>query len=266
MPIKRMDPEQWRRTFSRAALIGPPNSWKTTALQTWPRPIHIVAFPGEHGVSSIPQQDGINAYVWEDDPNQKQSAVAVANEVERYTTEILAGKHGEIRTFAGDGFHKFYDVIYEAELMELKDAFPQMDEDKLGGRAFGEAHKRAYRYFRKVMSSSVPYAVLTMWSEREKDDPENQRSNTHIMPDLPGRMAQKVMGEFGVVLYSEPGTEMAPGKFTKGQWLTRRQGKVWGAGLKLPVEIAKRIPTRVDQDWQALERMVFGDNTQEDSK
>lgn len=266
MAFKQFDFEQWRRTFSRAGLIGPPNSWKTSALRTWPRPIKIVSFPGENGASSIPQEDGIEAFVWEEDPATIKSPQAVVNEVWRFTTEVLAGKHGDIKTFAGDGFHKFYEVIYEAELAALKEAFPSMDEDKLGGRAYGKAHKTAFKYFKKVVSSSVPYAVLTMWSGVDKDDPENPRSASHIWPELPGKLAQRVMGEFGVVLYSEPGQEMAPGKFQPGKWQTRKHGKVHGAGTKLPPPVAIKVPTFVEQDWQKLEALVFGQQQESPQK
>lgn len=261
MGFKQLDPEQWRRLFSRAAIIGLPNSWKTSSLRTWPRPIHILSYPGENGAAAIPQEDGIHAYVWEDDPATAKSPTAIVNEVERTTTEILAGKYGPIKTFAGDGFHKLYSVMYDAAFNELTDALPHIDSDKLGGRAYAEAHKKAFRYFKRVNSSSVPYAVMTMWSGRDKDDPENKNSQSHIWPDLPGTLATKVMGEFGVVLYAEPGLEIAPGKFKPGTWQVRKGGKVWGAGMKLPPAVAARVPTIVEQDWGKLERVVFGDPT-----
>lgn len=258
MPFERLDPKEWQRAMRRTAIIGPPNSWKTSSLLTWPRPIHILSFPGEHGAVSIPQVEGVHAYVWKDTENLAPEAVR--DQVFSTTMEILGGKHGECVTFAGDGFTKCYQIFREARWNELKAAFPNLDEDKLGGRAFGEAHQLTYRYFRKVMSSGVAYIVFTMWAQKEKDDPDNKSSNapSHIWPDLPGELAKNVMGEFPFVLYAQPGREVAPGKFTEGTWQTKPAGKVWGAGVKLPPEIAARVPTIwPNQDWAKLEAHIL---------
>ena len=273
MPFKLMDGTQWRRTFSRAAIIGWPNAWKTTSALTWPRPLHILNFPGEHGPSSIdpekPENAGVKIHVWEDDPAVRLTPRGLVTQIERLSTEILSGKHGPIQTFFGDGFHKFYQVIYEACLDDLIEAFPSADKDRLGGRAYGMAHAEAFRYFRKIQSSNVPYVVVTMWAQREKDNPEDRSAtaSTHIWPDLPGELAKKVMGEFGIVLYAMPGTEIAPAvmkgqsvvkpaRFSAGTWQLRPGGKVWGAGIKLPLNIAQQLPTIVPQDWSHLEKLV----------
>lgn len=259
MPFEPLSPDEWKRAATRCLLIGPPNAWKTTSLLTWPRPIHILSYPGEHGATSIPQVEGVNAYVWRDDANLAPEAIR--DQVIATTMEILAGKRGPIQTFAGDGFHKVYQVFREARFNELRAAFPQVDEDKLGGRAYGEAHQLTYRYFRKVMSSGVPYVVFTCWAQKEKDDPDNKSQNapSHIWPDLPGELAKNVMGEFALVMYAQPGREVAPGKWTEGTWQTKPGGKVWGAGTKFPPEVAARIPTMLPhQRWPLLEALILG--------
>ena len=259
MPFEPLDPNEWKRALRRVGLVGPPNSWKTSSLFTWPRPIHILLFPGEGGGSTIPQLEGVFPYIWKEEPGMAPEAVR--DQVWNTTMDILAGKRGDIKTFAGDGFHKCYTVFREARYAELKAAFPNTDEEKLGGRAYGEAHQLTYRYFRKVCSSAVPYVVFTMWSSKEKDDRDDKNANapTHIWPDLPGEMAKNVLGELPIVLYAQPGQEIAPGKFREGTWQTKPSGKVWGAGCKLPPAIAARIPTIwPNQDWAKFEAHILG--------
>lgn len=258
MPFKPMQQDEWKRFFRRTLIVGPPNSWKTTSMRTWPRPLHALSFPGEHGASAIPHEDGIYPYVWEE-PTQRVTATSVFSEICRTTEKIIAGEYGECKVFWGDGLHKLYGAIYEAELEGLKTTYPSMDEDKLAGRAYGEAHKTFTKYLRKVNSSAVEYVVFTVWPGREKDNPDDKSANAtmHLWPDLPGEMSRRVVGEFGTVLFAEPGQPIAPGKFTAGKWQTRPAGRVWGAGLKLPSEISAKIPTTVDQDWQKFEQLVL---------
>lgn len=500
--------EEWKRAFSRALLVGPPNSWKTSSLATWPRPMVIVSYPGEKGTGAIPQGDGIKAFVWRVDEVTQGSVQAVA-EIEALTTNILAGKYGQIQTFAGDGIHKLYcptpdqriltadfrwvpagdlqvgdsliafnekrnfmerrkyhpatvthhgfrrepayrvlmsdgsalrctgehpwlyfrktgsasqvqdwritsklrvgntipkffdpwnvDVTidggwlsglfdgegslgrYEdarghwsqlhlglaqkpgAVLDKAKDILTRMEipfgvyegaggcchlqiwgkaaivrvlgsirpirllpkchptflgaltarnrhttvvaiepigEQEIvelststetyicegfgchnsnfldmvtGGdlsrgedfeaKLYNRSHERFMGYINRITQSKIPRVVFTCWEGRELDDPDNSSTKAprHIFPDLPGKMAKRIMGEFGCVLYADPGQMIAPGKMSQGTWQTRPMDKVWGAGMKLPVEIAKKIPDRVPQDWQAFEAMVFKD-------
>lgn len=267
MPLKRLDQEEWKRLFRRTAIIGLPNAWKTTSIfrdpegkpdGAWPRPIHHLFYPGELGAASIELQEGLHAYVWETNVVEKQSKTQTLKEIKNETVAILAGKYGPITTFAGDGLHKLYDLIYDVKFKELTDAYPQADEDKLRGRAFGLAHKEFLDYIHEVCSSSVPYVVMTLWAAKDKDNPEDKQSPSHIWAELPGEMAKKIMGEFGSVLYAEPGQQVAPGKFSAGTWQTRKYGKVWGAGIKCPASIAVKIPTTVPQSWRALEALVLG--------
>jgi hypothetical protein len=258
MTLKRLEPESWRRKFNRALLIGPPNSWKTTSLKTWPKPIAYIAYPGELGLSSVPMDDQIQAWYWEHDPVTKQSPGAALRAVDAITIEILSGKHGEFATFAGDGLHKLYELIYAASLSELENGplGDKVEAEKLRGMAYGRAHNEFRQRIQLVSQSTISNVVMTAWSSMEKDDPENARSKKHVWPGLPGTMGQDVVGEFGAVLYAKPGTEIAPGKYTEGQWQTRRHGDVWGVGLKLPVNIATKIPTFVKQDWVELASLV----------
>ncbi|MEK6879083.1 MAG: hypothetical protein AABY22_05715, partial [Nanoarchaeota archaeon] len=54
----------------RVLIVGAPGSMKTTSLLTWPKPLHILSYPGEKGWETIPTNlEGVKAYVWDvDDP------------------------------------------------------------------------------------------------------------------------------------------------------------------------------------------------------
>lgn len=256
--------EQWLRFVRRVAIVGPPNSWKTTSIwhptKGWPRPLHIISLPGEHGAASIQTGNGVTADVWEED-EKPISAIAMRSQVIKRTLECLATPG--LQTLVLDGFHKLYGIIFEAELEGLKTAYPNQDEETLTGRAYGGAHKITYQFIRKLHSSTMPYTVVTFWAGREKDNPDDnsKKPSMHQWPDLPGQMAMRIVGEFGLVLFSKPGQEIAPGRYSPGTWQTRPQGTVWGAGMKLPPEIAAGIPTIVPQDWPALEKLFVGTAT-----
>lgn len=253
--FKPLDHDQWKKAVRRVLNIGPPNSRKTSALKTWPRPMHVIVAPGEKGSASIELEDGVKAWVWEQDSDV--DAAVVWASVQKLTREIISGAHGPCTTLAVDGLHKLYGYIYEMKLAGLVDAFPGSDQDKLGGRAYGLAHKEFLNYLTLVNQSNVPYAVFTCWSAKEKDNPEAKKSAVHIWPDLPGQVAQWVLGEFSVVLYSEVGTAMPDGT-APSQWQLRPMGIVAGVGVKAPLAIAKLIPATCPQDWRVLERILLG--------
>jgi hypothetical protein len=257
--VKKLGTEEWKRLFSRALVSGPPNSWKTTSLKTWPRPTHVLFFPGEKGASSLDHAPDLHGYTFEVDPATPMSARKVVKLVQTTTVEILSGKHGPIQTFAGDGLHKLYGIIHQANLDELISTYPSSDEDKLRGRAFGLAHEEFTSYLTLVCNSAVPRVVFTIWDGSTKDNAKDksQDASSHIWPDLPGEMAKKIIGEVGAALYAVPGREVAPGKFSPGTWQTRRSGAVWGVGIKAPLSVVSRIPTAIPQDWTALEHMAF---------
>ncbi len=252
--FKPLTPEVWRRKFSRSLIVGPPNSWKTTSLLTWPRPLHVLVYPGEKGASSLPTDAAdVHVYTWEHDVTTAPTPGAIVKAIESLTVEILAGKHGPIATFAGDGLHKLYGAFFDAAASGVGDP-----DGKERGQVFGMAHASFLDYLTTVLASSVPYVAMTVWDGLEKDDPTAKAKDApkHVWPELPGTLAKRIVGEFGTVLYASPGRETAPGQFSRGTWLTRPFGGVWGAGIKLPLAIAKTIPTTVNQDWVALEALV----------
>lgn len=246
----------------RVLISGPPNSRKTSSLHTWPfdadEGLHIVCYPGEKGWDSIDTSiPGVHAYVWKIEDPAKASPFQVVKEVEDITAQILTGKFGKVKTFAGDGLHKLYGWYYRREYDKL--AASGGDHEKISGRAFGLAHDEFQHYLHRTCHTSCPYMAFTVWDGREKDNPEDKASNapTHIFPDLPGQMAKRIMGEFSVVVYASVGLPPGPGKPAPASWQLLPSGKVWGAGVKVPAARAKGLPTTCEQDFKALERLLL---------
>jgi hypothetical protein len=237
----------WERARRRVLISGSPNSGKTSSLATFPRPIAVMFFPGEKGQTSLEVGADVKAWVPEpSDPEKPQNWAAMVQSVERATNEILAGKHGQFQTFAGDGLHKLY-TLYLAEAT----AGASMRGEEFDAKMYGSASKKFFTYLDRVLRSSMPYVVLTVWDGREKDDPSNKSKDapSHIFPELPGKAAKDIMGEVSVAVYA---TKVGP----SFKWQTRPQGSVWGCGVKLPPALAEKIPSFVDQDWSKFEPLL----------
>jgi len=74
-----------------------------------------------------------------------------------------------------------------------------------------------------------------------------------LPPALTGQTAQDIVGEFSLCLYAE---RQGYGPAARYLWQPQADPKVWGAGLKLPSELAKKIPPTIPQDWTVLERYL----------
>lgn len=275
MPLKELTPELGLKRIRRVLLIGGPNTRKTTSvIRTFPRPLHIMSYPGEKGSGVIPTNDPeVKGYIWEeeDDPS-KTSYTQMINEVEKSTWDILAGNRGPIKTFAGDGLHKLASLYWNREYARLKSVYAdqiaagktdrdgQPLEEALKIRAYGNenfgATKEIMQYVSRVIQSNVDTVVFTCWEGVEAEDKELAGNNQrHIFADLPGRLARRVVGEFGVVLFAEVGLPDPTGK-SRATWQTRKQGKVWGVGVKVMPEIADKLPPIVEQDWNKLYELL----------
>ena len=264
MAFRIIDTPSENNVAKRVLISGPPNTLKTTSLLTWPRPLHIIFYPGEKGHETVTDgMEGVKKYVWEFEDPSKTSPASVVREIERLTSDIVIGKHGEVATLAGDGLHKLYgwyyakcfaDLLASAETRKGWDG----DDDKLRGRAYGQAHDEFSLYLTKTLATKVPYMAMTVWEGRQKDNPEDLAKNapTHIFPDLPGQMANRIVGEFSVVLYSEVSPIADLKGQLKGQWQIRPGGKVWGVGVKVSPEIAQSLPAKLPQDFPTLERLL----------
>lgn len=249
----------------RVGISGPPNTFKTTSLLTWPRPIHIISYPGEKGWETLPVGiEGVHSYVWKIEDPSKVTSASVVSEVDKLTVEVISEKRGPVQTLAGDGLHKLYDWYYKKARVDIDD-IPGMSDDQKDIRAYGNPQGGAFKlfldYLHKVLHSTVPYVVMTMWEDPEKDDPQDKSRSApmHVFPAFPGKIAKRVVGEFGVMVYAEVTSPVADlhGN-VKGTWQIRPGGKVWGVGAKVPLEVALTLPGKIPQDFPTLEKMLKG--------
>lgn len=274
MPFKELTPDLGRKRLRRVLIIGGPNTRKTTSIiYTFPRPTHLMSYPGEKGSGVIPtDKPDIKGYVYEEEDPSKTSYLETVKNIEDTTWEILAGNHGPITTFAGDGLHKLASMYWNREYARLKAIYAaditagKTDregvplEEGLKLRAYGNenfgATKEITQYVSRVLQSNVDTVVFTCWEGVEAEDKEMTGTNSrHIFADLPGKLARKIVGEFAVTLFAEVGLPDPQGN-AKATWQTRKAGKVWGVGIKVAPEIAKTIPEKVPQDWQKLYAML----------
>jgi hypothetical protein len=242
-------PAEWK---CRVLVSGEPDAGKTTALRTWDKPIHIVSVPGEQGTAALPVGDGITTHVFQPpDPSKPRAWGQEWAETEALCLAIAAGKHGECATLAIDGLHKLYDL---AMAVVTNGASMSKDGD-FEARKYGNGWNLFKLFLDRVYASAVPNVVMTCWVDLEKDDPDNRAKDAprSILPALPGKSAQRILGEFAIrlVAFAE-GT----GQGRRYYWATQPQGKIKGAGIKGPIEVVSKIPPRVEQDWQKLKPLL----------
>ena len=260
MAFKPLDPEGWKKALRRVLLVGPPNSRKTSGLATWPGQKGYLVYPGETGHGSIDvTREDTKAFVWEEEIQKSLGPAALIKEIETATWDIIGGKFGHFDVFNGDGIHK----LYAAYINDASGGAFAKGED-FDPKCYANAHEQFAFYLHKIMASPIAYVNFTCWDGREADDPTQSKGTSHVYPDLPGKMAKRIMGMFSVVLYCEVGPPQAapaPGKPAPAQvatWQLAPGGKVWGAGVKVPPHIAKLLPQKVAQDWQKLEPLLLG--------
>lgn len=226
-------------------------------MDTWPhdeeRLLHIVSYPGEKGTNSIPRAPGIRAHVFQKDPAAKQSSQFVVNEVRQRTVDILAGKYGKCHVFAGDGLHKlceyYLDVASGGAYFKGQDFEPKL---------YTKCYAAFLDYLDLVMSSPVEYAVFTIWDGKEPDEYKGA-DRPRLYPELPGKLAKKIIGEFSVRLFAYVKENPGPSKPAEARWQLKQDAKVGGVGVKLPQDVMGRLPDDVEQDWQKLERVILGE-------
>lgn len=259
-----------RPIAGRVGIFGSVATFKTSSIvQTWPRKFGdrdkmvIFSFPGEKGWETIPRNEpDLVPIIWEVDDPDRISPHQVVKEVEATITKVLAGEYGKVTTFAGDGAHKLYPWYFRRALADKLANPPKSwdgDEDKLFGPSYGQAHLDYGHLMTKILSSNVPYAVMTFWESMEPDNPKDRSRDAtrHAFPDLPGMMARNAAGEFSAMLFAEVTLPDMRGR-SRGTWLTRPEGRVWGAHIKVPPEVGQRIPVRIPQDFCVLQQYMMG--------
>src|SRR3990167_4822771 len=149
---------------NRALVVGPPNTFKTSSLLTWPRPAHIQVFPGEKGDATIPRGlPDLKAYLWSDNPVTKTPSSQIVTEVETLTWEILGGKHGPVTSFLGDGIHKYY-----AYVLDMVTGGAYFKGEEFEPKLYSRSHEHFRYYIQRIMNSPVPYVGFTCWDGRSR--------------------------------------------------------------------------------------------------
>lgn len=261
---------------SRILISGAPLTFKTTSSLTWPRPIVHVSLPGEKGWETVPlTEEGVIPYIWRTDEVASQSPHAVIKEVETGIFGAIATglkSYGPRWTLVLEGLHKMYGWHYKARFLDLQGTQAYQkdpDDDKISGRAYGMAHDSYQHWLHRTLTLPVPFILGTIWEGKTKDDlgDTSKRAPTHIFPDLPGEMAKRIVGEFTITLYSEASQPDIKG-LQRGKWTVKPQGKIWGVGVHLPTDIAKKIPAFIQpKDMRAcsftldLEPLLQGEPT-----
>jgi hypothetical protein len=255
MSLLQLDREAWRRAFSRVLWNGPPLSGKTTGTLTLPRPCHLVVAPGEHGYSSVEPTDDYHIYAWDYDLQDPKSAAPrdMLKELRDTVTDVLTGKHGEVRSLVLDGLHKLYDLV-----MRVEGWTSAMVDDKEAGRQYTKYHDTFGTFLSRILGSAVPLVGATCYDGLEPVEPGSKQMQ--IFPLLPGRMAKDIMGMFPVVFHTERQTG---GRFV---WTLKPQGKMQAAGLHIPTRYAAAIPEQIEVrvdgkgvvtgGWQELEKIL----------
>jgi hypothetical protein len=259
----------WLRTMSRFLILGEPNSRKTSSLVTFPHDaegdgkdgyLMILSYPGEMGANSLPRGPGIKTFVWQASPEEKLSSSTVVAQVRQLTVDILSGKHGRCKTFVGDGLHKLAE--YHLDAASSGEYFTSQDftvGEKYGKRG---PHEKAYaefmQYLQLVYDSPVPFAGFTCW-ERSRPDTYAGAKVTRTYPGLIGQLSEKALGMFSLVLYAYVKQSVIPTRPSVGMWQLKENKEIAGAGLKVPLEILKRLPNEIEQDWGKLYALLLGE-------
>ena len=273
--VVELNDETWDFAISRDLRVGGPNTGKSQSLLTNERPCIVISYPGEKGITTFPKNEpGFKVLFWKEDDVTKNKPGTIIKEVENLTLDIIAGKHGPVKSFCGDGLHKLYSHYWLREfnfimaskaenLGKIKKDGTTITEDDFRLSAYGNenygASKAFMSYVTMVYESTLPHVTFTCWEAAEMDNPElKSKSPTHILPDFPGKLAKRMMGEFAIVLYSTLTTPDPQGK-QKAWWQLRPGGKVWGAGIKMPANVRDNIPANIEQDWGDLYKYLTGE-------
>lgn len=253
--IRELTAEDYRWAMSRLLIAGEPNTGKTGCSRTFTGPVHLLSYPGEGGINAIPKVESIKPYIWREDADARANSKAVLDEVRKLTIDIITGDHGPCHTFFGDGIHRFYEYFIDVAAGGKFFKGQMMKEDWL---VTGQARTAFKEYLKLVKSSPIPVVVFTSWSGYEPDKQGDVfGQNKHVYPDLVGKMARDIMGEFSLILSSHSKPNLVKGKPPRFWWQIKADNEVHGASIKIDPEIWARLPTEVDQDWQKLEDLLL---------
>jgi hypothetical protein len=188
----------------------------------------------------------VTADIWVDDTvDRRRPSAQILQEIHAATVKAMATPG--LKTLAIEGLHKLPGYMVDA--VTNGDYFSGRDFEP---RLYGLAHRQFAEYTDMVCRSSVPIVVVTSWSAPEADKPGVKGGPSHVWPDLIGKLAKQIVGEFDVTCAAVL-SPVKPGEpELVGRWQLRPEGEVWGCGVKVDPERAKRIPTYIPNTYQAL--------------
>ena len=248
----------WDAMRARILLVGGPNTGKTASLSTFcleGERMAYIQLPGEQGSGSFPAKalgDRVVVFVDQGDGGASNT-IDYAKELATIKTvvfDVIAGKYGKIDVIALDGLHKGYDIFLAKVTGGVSARTLEFD-----AKLYEDARKEFLGFlqiiFRAVAAGKLKRVVATIWDGREKDDPDDKSKNaaSHLFPELPGKLAKGIVGEFGVVLATKT---QGMGNGMKYTWLTRPFGKIAGVGVKAPIDVMTAVPMEVEQSWAKL--------------
>ena len=250
--------------MSRVLIAGAPNAGKTACADTFTGPTHLVSYPGEGGINSIPRTEGIKPYIWREDADSKDTSARVIDEIRKVTVEILTGKYGPCHTFFGDGIHRFYEYFIDAA---SGGKYFKGEMNKDAWLSAGSARAAFKKYLSLVKSSPVPVVVFTAWEAYEPDKQGDVFSTSkHIYPDLVGKMARDIMGEFSLILSAHSRPSPQRDKPPKFWWQLKADAETHGAAMKIDPVVWADLPMEMDQDWQLLEAALLSEDVRKKLK
>jgi hypothetical protein len=106
--------------------------------------------------------------------------------------------------------------------------------------------------------SMIPYVFFTVWDGKDPDKPElKSQSPMHVYPDLPGKLARRIMGEFSFVISTQSAPAIVAGQPARFWFQLKADNTIHGAMIKIAPEIAAFLPMKMDQDWILLEKTIM---------
>jgi hypothetical protein len=240
----------------RLLIAGGPNTGKTHALLSLPHPIAVVSSPGEKGYDTIPTTDPeIQPFIWQvQDPDAKPDSFKIVTEVTNTCINLITGKHGKFNSLAFDGFHKFFDYI-----LDNVTGGALFSGDEFDPKLYRRAGDVAWDFLSRIMHTAIPVVAITTWDAAEPDRAKRKGEQagdipSHTYPDLPGKAAKRIMGEFSCVFHASIGKFKPTETEDSYRWQTRPYGEVWGCGIKGPAEIVKHVPTFIPANYRVFEQ------------
>jgi len=272
----------------RVLFSGEPNSGKSYSLNTFSEEgeVHIISYPDEKGVRSLPVGDNFHVYTFTYEPLPDDAKEGdyfdllreKQRDVEILTRQLIKGEFGKVDVLVGDGLLKYYEICM-GRLSRGK--FTKGDPFETSGsyttRLFGSGHQVFKNYLGEIYHSSIPLFIGTTWvkydfeeenlSDSQKRD-QMKQGGQKLFPHLPGQMRRDVIGEFDASIlctwsmFNKCATCAVAQKNNKP--FEKEEHRVWQlcpfgdaqfVGIK-DARIGKKYPIFIHQDWKILKSLM----------